>query len=68
MHTIKNKIKTLTKEDMYPRVGIPATRTLECILNPPTSAKPFKLQNLFVTLVNIDIFYIALKFILFTVD
>ena len=39
-------------------------------LNPSTSAKPFmtKLQNLFVALVNIDIFQMTLKFSLFTVD
>ena len=35
-----------------------------------TSAKPVmtKLQNLFVTLVNMDIFQMTLKFSLFTVD
>ena len=40
------------------------------ILNPSTSAKPFiiKLQNLFVALVNMDIFQMTLKFSLFTVD
>ena len=40
------------------------------ILNPSTSAKPFmtKLQNLFVVLINMDIFQMTLKFSLFTVD
>ena len=39
-------------------------------LNLPTSAKPVmtKLQNVFVALVNLDIFQIALKFSLSTVD
>ena len=40
------------------------------ILNPSTSAKPVmtKLQNLFVALVNMDIFQMTLKLSLFTVD
>ena len=40
------------------------------MLNPSTSAKPVmtKLQNLFVALVNMDIFQMALKLRLFTVD
>ena len=40
------------------------------ILNPSTSAKPFmtKLQNLFVALVNMDVFHKTLKFSLFTID
>ena len=39
------------------------------ILNPSTSAKPLvtKLQNLFVALLNMDIFQMTLKFSLFTV-
>ena len=38
------------------------------ILNPSTSAKPFKLQNVFVALANMDIFHMKLKFSLFTID
>ena len=40
------------------------------MLNPSTSAKPVmtKLQNLFVALVNMDIFQMTLKLRLFTVD
>ena len=40
------------------------------ILNPSTSAKPImtKLHNIFVALVNMDIFQMTLKLSLFTVD
>ena len=40
------------------------------ILNPSTSAKAVmtKLQNLFVALLNMDIFQMTLKFSLFTID
>ena len=51
--------------------GSPAARTLEMkSLNLSTFAKPVmtKLQNLFVALVNMDIFQMTLKFCLFTVD
>ena len=52
-------------------VGSVATRTLEWkVLNPSASAKLViaKIQNLFVALVNMDIFQMTLKLSLFIVD
>ena len=58
-------------KDVYSRGGQRShTHTWIKILNISTSAKPImtKLQNLFVALVNMDNFQMALKLSLFTLD
>ena len=64
-------IKTYTHDLFITRRQEPShTHTGMQILNPSTSGKLLttKLQNLFVALVNMDVFQTTLKFSLFTVD